>query len=256
MVLHPRPARRACIALLLIVSLPATAAAQHRFPPDSLINVKVLPRTMTVPELVGMMKGFTSALGIRCSTCHVGSESQELEAYDFPSDSLRMKRVAREMIRMVQAINQQTLANLPERPVPNVAVTCMTCHRGVRRPATIQDLVLRAFDTGGVDSAAHTYRALRDRYYGSDSYNFAERALNDVAMTLVSRGRQYDAALGILALNGEFFPHGAGVMATTGDLYRMRGDTTLAVRAYRTALERDPQNGVAQFWLQQLGQRP
>ena len=253
---HPRPSRRSCLALLLMSSLPATAGAQHRFPPDSLVNVKALPRTTTVPELIGIMKGFTSALGIRCSTCHVGSESQELEAYDFPSDSFRMKRVAREMIRMVQGINQQTLASLPERPVPNVAVTCITCHRGVRRPAAIQDLVLQAFEAGGLDSATRTYRALRDRYYGSDAYNFAERALNDVAMTLVSRGHQYDAALGILALNGEFFPRGAAVMATTGDLYRIKGDTALAVRAYRTALERDPQNGVAQYWLQQLGQRP
>ena len=40
------------------------AQAPGRFPPDSLINVKVIPKNMPVMQVVGMMRNFAGALGV------------------------------------------------------------------------------------------------------------------------------------------------------------------------------------------------
>ncbi len=248
--------RRACLLLVSLSAVPALATAQGRFPPDSLVNVRVLPRTTPVPQVISMMRGFTFALGVRCTYCHVGEEGRPLDSYDFASDDRRNKLVAREMLRMVQTINEQTMANLPERPTPGVQVRCATCHRGVTRPFPLTDLLVQAVGAGGADSAVRAYRALRREYYGRDAYDFDERTLNDAAATLVSAGRRFDAALALLALNEEFNPGRASVMFTRGEVFRVRGDTAAAVAAYRSALERDPQDFGARRRLADLGQRP
>ncbi|HET9706731.1 MAG TPA: hypothetical protein VFP39_00360, partial [Gemmatimonadales bacterium] len=49
----------------LVVSGTLCGQAGH-FPPDSLINVKVIPRTTPVIQVIGMMRNITSALGVRC----------------------------------------------------------------------------------------------------------------------------------------------------------------------------------------------
>jgi hypothetical protein len=54
------------IALLLPAASLPQARAQNRFPPDSLRNLKVLPATTSPREIVGIMRGFASALGVRC----------------------------------------------------------------------------------------------------------------------------------------------------------------------------------------------
>ena len=92
------------LALGAICLLAAPAAAQ--WPPDTLRNLQVLPDTLPVPELTRLMAGFTRALGVRCSTCHVGEENRPLATYDFASDEKPLKRKAREMLRMKQDLNR------------------------------------------------------------------------------------------------------------------------------------------------------
>jgi hypothetical protein len=60
------------------------------------------------------------SLGVRCSHCHMGEESDPLETYDFASDDKLLKRKAREMIRMMQAINGPHLSGGACQPVENV----------------------------------------------------------------------------------------------------------------------------------------
>src|SRR5688572_21042157 len=124
---------------LTLLAAPLAAQVQNKFPPDSFINLKVLPKTITARELVPLMAGFTRALGVRCTFCHVGEESLPLEKYDFASDEKPTKLKAREMLRMVVAINEQHLAKLDKRVDPPVAVQCATCHRGVREPRPLPD---------------------------------------------------------------------------------------------------------------------
>ena len=93
--------------------LPATRLAAQV--PDEFTNLKVSAQDISKERLTAVMRGFTEALGVRCSTCHVGEEGQPLGTYDFASDDKPMKLKAREMLRMVQAINGDFLANLPDR---------------------------------------------------------------------------------------------------------------------------------------------
>jgi len=67
--------RRVTIAVAAAVLVPMSLAAQGGpprggFVPDSLRNIQVLPRTMTPAEVVGVMRGVTMALGVRCPFCH------------------------------------------------------------------------------------------------------------------------------------------------------------------------------------------
>src|SRR5437667_11405752 len=52
--------------LLLGIGSAARAQAPGKWPPDSLINVKVIPKATPVMQVVGMMRNFAGALGVRC----------------------------------------------------------------------------------------------------------------------------------------------------------------------------------------------
>ena len=243
---------RSAFALAVAVTLlPAPARAQGRFPPDSLINVRVIPRGTEVRQVINMMRGFTGALGVRCQYCHLGREGQPLDSFNFASDSLRTKRTARIMLRMVMAINDSSLTQIPERPTPAVQVSCATCHHGQARPRTIEDLLAEGLQRGGLDSAVARYRDLRQRYYGSWTYDFSENTLGNFALGVAQRG-QPDNAIGLLNLNLEFNPNSGFAYAVLGEAYRMQGDTANAVTNFRTALQKDPTNQIATRRLREM----
>ena len=245
-------ARLSLFALLL----PATAMAQAgRFPPDTLRNIKVLPVTMTPREVINTMRGFTSALGVRCQFCHVGEEGQPLDQFNFPSDDKATKVTARIMLQMVQAINGQHLSQITQRETPAVTVTCMTCHHGVAIPRPLGDIIGNTAMSNGLDSAVRAYRALRERYYGRASYDFGEFTLIG-AVDGLTQARRFDDALGILRLNMEFYPQSSQTQTSIGEVYRTRGDTAAAIAAYRQALVLNPNDGGARQRLRQLGQQP
>src|SRR2546428_5181115 len=125
--------RVTCTLLIvtIAVALPwRPAAAQGHFPPDSFKNLKVLSKNIGQRALLDTMRGFALALGVRCVYCHVGKEGQPLDSVNFRSDDKRPKRVARVMMHMVMHINEEHLADVPDRPKPVVVVRCATCHRG------------------------------------------------------------------------------------------------------------------------------
>lgn len=245
--------RRLILGSLCLAATPL--AAQNRFPPDSLKNLQVFPSTTTPMELVAAMRGFATGLGVRCVYCHLGEEGQPLNTVDFASDDRRAKKVARSMYEMVQRINDETITRLPDRADTALRVTCATCHRGVPRPVPIERILTQTVAAAGVDSAVKAYRALRTTYYGRAAYDFGELPLMD-AGTGFTQQQKFDEALALLNLGNEFFPRSANVMVALGDTYRARRDTASAVKAYREALARDPQNGQARRGLTQLGQQP
>ena len=123
--------------------------AQGKFPPDSFTNLKVLPKTIGKQELIATMRSFALGLGVRCTYCHVGREGAPLDSLKFAADDKRPKRAARVMIDMVNHINEEHLADVPERPEPHVVVSCETCHRGVARPRLLSDeIALYLADSG------------------------------------------------------------------------------------------------------------
>lgn len=185
------------------IAVPGTMHAQ--FPPDSLVNLQVLPQDITFRELIGVMRGFTSALGVRCQYCHMGEAGQPLSTFDFPSDARETKRKARVMIRMVRSINQEHLAGLESRGEPEVIVECATCHRGQSRPRMIDDVLREAYADGGVHAMIARYRELREQYYGSHTFDFRWFILRNLANELAGTGAVSDGAA-LHSLNLEFFP--------------------------------------------------
>ena len=247
---------RRLAALLVFVVAPAPARAQtsSKFPPDSLVNTRVIARSTPVINVIGTMRNFTSYLGVRCQYCHVGEEGQPLTQFNFVSDQKRTKLVAREMMRMVEEINHR-LDSLPGRTNPGLQVTCNTCHRGTSRPVPLYTLIIDAATAGGADSATRAYHAIRDRYYGRDAFDFGEGSLNTAAFRL-GVAQKYDEAFAMLKLNEELFPGSSGMYVFRGNINLMKADTAAAEAAFREALRRDPANFEAKGRLQAIGKQP
>ena len=113
---------------------PSAALSQPPFAVPPFKNLKVFPKDISRADLLGNMKFFAQSLGVRCTYCHVGEEGKPLSTYDFASDAKDHKKIAREMIRLADHINQD---HLPKILVdPEAKVTCFTCHRGSTKPAT------------------------------------------------------------------------------------------------------------------------
>ena len=103
-------------------------------------NLKVIPADTPTEDVIGAMKGFTKALGVRCTFCHVGEEGQPLTTFDFVSDEKKEKEIARSMLRMVEEINGKWMKEISElegqAETHEVSgVTCNTCHQGMTHPA-------------------------------------------------------------------------------------------------------------------------
>lgn len=104
----------------------ATNAQQQR----GGVNLQVLPKDIPRQELIAIMRSFNRSLGVKCNFCHVpAANGKDL---DFPSDANEHKQIARVMIRMTQAINNDYIARVSDDD--DDRVTCYTCHRGAEEP--------------------------------------------------------------------------------------------------------------------------
>ena len=254
-----RSAPRFILCALLCWSGPLAAQAPGKWPPDSLVNTKVIPKDTPVMQVVGQMRNITMALGVRCPFCHVGEEGRPLSTFDFASDEKPTKRTARQMMLMVEEVNRR-LDTLPHdhargHNVPHVEVTCRTCHRGIERPVPLSTVIIDATLAGGADSGTRVYSRLRDAYYGEDAYDFGERSLS-IAAFRVAREQRYDDALALLALNEQLYPRSSGMSVFRGNILLMQGDTAAAAAAYREAIARDSANGEARGRLRDIGMVP
>jgi hypothetical protein len=227
--------KRALPLLGILMLAGSPIAAQNKWPPDKLENLKVLPADIPVRALVDTMAAFTRALGVRCTYCHVGKEGDPLEAYDFRADDKPTKIRARAMLKMVAAVNDDHLGKLTDRREPRIAVTCGTCHRGVTEPRPLQQILLTTYEAAGADSAVATYRALRTRYYGRASYDFSEVPLADVASALRRRGKAADA-LRFNLLNLEMVPTSGFAHRQTAEAHLALADTAAAIASLERAL--------------------
>lgn len=249
-----KPTLLLAVAAMVMLTTRLEAQPPGKWPPDSLINTQVIPRTTPVIQVIGTMRNFAANLGVRCHFCHLGVEGQPLEQFDFASDEKRTKVVARQMIRMVRQINAQ-LDSLPGRGANGLQVTCGTCHRGVSRPVPLSTLIAEVGQTAGADSAIRAYRSLRERYYGADAYDFGESSLNIAAFRL-GRAKQVVDGLAILDHNEGLFPGSSGLAVFRGNLLLMKGDTAAAANSFREAVRRDPRNDEARGRLKDVGATP
>lgn len=90
-------------------------------------NIKLLKET-TAGRLLNIMNfGWSRALGVSCTHCHVPG--------NWASDEKAPKNAAREMAGMVGTINRELLAGMKGLRTERPTVNCTTCHRGQVQPA-------------------------------------------------------------------------------------------------------------------------
>jgi tetratricopeptide (TPR) repeat protein len=196
------------------------------------------------------MRNFSGALGQRCSYCHVAEDPANLETYDFASDDKETKRVAQIMMKMTGDINNTHLPELKEENVTRVR--CITCHRGVDTPETIDNVVLAVVEKDGLDAALAKYREMRQEYYGRASYDFSSGPLSSAAESLAGERGDVDGAIAIMKMNIEFNPDEAYSHLFLGQLYQASGDKAAAIASVEKSLELDPNNNRAKAMLEKL----
>jgi Photosynthetic reaction centre cytochrome C subunit/Tetratricopeptide repeat len=216
--------------------------------PDKFTNLQILPKDITKPKLVEIMRGFAGGLGVRCGFCHVG-EGPGLTNMDFASDDKDNKKTARVMLRMVRAINGDYLASLGDEH--RTRVECQTCHRGVTEPERLDALLEEVIEEKGAEAAVARYKELREKYLEQGSYDFSDWPLNRLGESLVKDKKAGDAVT-ILELNAEVHPASGWTRYLLGEAYQAAGDRDKAKASYRKALELAPDNEAAKKRLEEL----
>ena len=112
-------------ALALAVGLGAQSEPpKEKTAGEAYKNIKIL-KDIPASQLLPGMRYITTALGVKCSYCHVKD--------NFPSDDKRPKQTARKMMTMLTAINANNFSGRPE-------VSCYTCHQGHHEPMGVPAL--------------------------------------------------------------------------------------------------------------------
>jgi uncharacterized protein (TIGR02246 family) len=107
----------------------ATIAGRENEPAGQVFkNIKVFAQMPASRLLIVMRDGFSPALGVDCTHCHVSG--------DYASEENDRKQVAREMMSMTRRISDSLLSAIPHLRSERPQVTCTTCHRGQVKPAT------------------------------------------------------------------------------------------------------------------------
>jgi hypothetical protein len=123
---------------LVTLGLAAMVAGSLAFTKDDpgYKNLKVLPKNISREQLDSVMHHFSLSLGVRCNFCHIRNESTK--TWDFASDENKHKLAAREMVKMMEKINDKFFDVTGSKKDLNarLMVTCYTCHHGNTDPAT------------------------------------------------------------------------------------------------------------------------
>lgn len=234
-----------------LISLSFEAVAQEDWSwPEKPENLQVLPADWPGSRLRPVMTGFSRALGVRCSHCHVGEEGQPLSTYDFASDANPNKDRARAMLNMLGMIGDE-LDKIEPSGDKRVNMWCHTCHRGRPRPMTLGEEVSEVYRTNGIDSALVHLDYLRENFYGKGAYLFNEGALNELGYAVLGND-DIDGAIKIFKKNTEDYPESANVWDSLAEAHMKAGNSALAIEYYEKSLTLDPGNLNAVEMLKQL----
>lgn len=236
------------VALVLAIGVyaPAPAAQEPQLGlPDKPTNLQVLPADMETGAVLGVMRGFAQALGVRCIHCHLGDDPRDNSTVDFASDARPEKQKARVMMAMVKEINDTHVAKfagLGSDADALLRVTCATCHHGQSRPRTLGQVLTAAYDEGGIDESLNKYSELREQYYGGWTYDFGEGALLGLARQLARVG-DTAAAMALIDRNLELFPESFSSHGTRATILERGGDIEGAKAAYQACFDANPEAG-------------
>jgi outer membrane lipoprotein-sorting protein len=123
----------AAVPWLLAVAQPAFCQTPQQEKPalveDVFKNVQVM-KGIPVNQFMDTMGFFSAALGLNCTGCHVAESLQDWAKF---AEDIPRKRMARNMIRMVDSINKTQFGG-------RRMLTCWSCHRGNPGPEVIPSL--------------------------------------------------------------------------------------------------------------------
>ena len=91
-------------------------------------NIQML-KSVPADQLISTMRFISASLGVQCSYCHVQDHLDK--------DDKKPKQIARDMMRMMLAIDKNSFAG-------NREVTCYSCHRGSPKPEAVPVIGIEA----------------------------------------------------------------------------------------------------------------
>ncbi len=241
-----------CTVALVVLFFALPTQAQDRWSwPEKTENIQELPKDWPGSRLAPVMRGFTRALGVRCSHCHVGEEGMPLSTYDFASDDNPNKGTTREMMRMLGSINEH-LDYIEVTGDQPVNMWCHTCHRGRARPMTLAEEMGEAYRADGSTAAVDRYTQLKKDFYGKGMYNFEnENTLNDFGYEILGKD-DAQGAISVFELNTQKYPESGNVWDSLAEAYMKSGDNAMAEKYYEKSLKLDPTNQNAKDMLEKL----
>jgi hypothetical protein len=94
-------------------------------------NLKVLSKNISDDDMDYVMESFSVNLGVNCLFCHPGKMNGTKYTFDYVTDQLQNKRVARDMLLMTMKLNKKYF-NSPITGLVNTRgrIWCKTCHQG------------------------------------------------------------------------------------------------------------------------------
>jgi hypothetical protein len=94
-------------------------------------NLKILSENISDEDMDFVMETFGVNLGTNCLFCHPGKQNGTEYTFDYVTDALQNKRVARDMLRMTMKLNKKYF-NIKLTGMMNTRgrVWCKTCHQG------------------------------------------------------------------------------------------------------------------------------
>lgn len=241
-------------AVILVVSSLAAAPQPPAQQAWKGKNLQYFAADIARDALIQRMREFSFALDVRCQYCHAGGNGVSFDGVDFASDERPAKRKARAMLKMTDEINNSMLTTVPSRAEPRVEVSCVTCHRGLPLPKTLQTTLWEIVQKDGVAAAVQRYRTLRAEDTLSGRYDFGEWEINELARRL-TEAKDPQAAIAILQMNGQFYPKSADIDFMLGELHLAQGDRDKALARYKLALQKNPNHQGAKNRIVELEKR-
>jgi tetratricopeptide (TPR) repeat protein len=204
-------------------------------------NLQVLSPDISPEELRDTMFAIGERVGLRCSRCHDFESDTPIAERDYASDEKELKQVAREMMRMVQSINE-TVSSLDRGPGHTpITVSCVTCHRGVSQPRQIKDVFQTKAKEDGLNSAIEQYIELRGRWYAMGAYDFTAWKLGGIAQSIFDAG-DTEGGMRLHALNLELNSDDGSVFYHRAESYEKQGRIEDAIADFERAFDMEEES--------------
>jgi len=240
-----RPGRQTGWPLLVAILLAVTPAVAQF--PDKFSNLQVLPKDISKNDIQATMRGFAFALNVRCPFCHVQKADMKM---DFAADDKDKKKTARVMLQMVATINRDYVGKLDT--ASPARVECVTCHHGLTQPRTLNSVLAEAIEKHDVDEAIKQYHDLRSQYYGTGQYDFGETPLNQLAESLMAKGKNKEAVAIMEMSFAANNPTSVWSFHILAMAHQANGETEKAKSDYRKVFELHPDDSWARQQLDAL----